>query len=90
MTAGDLVEALPEAIERDPRREGRAAIRELVSHGEAETAELARELAAGFRGGEVVLLTGELGAGQDRVRARPRPRAREPIPTRWRARRSCC
>jgi tRNA threonylcarbamoyladenosine biosynthesis protein TsaE len=35
-----------------------------VSHGEAETAELAREIAAGFRGGEVVLLTGELGAGK--------------------------
>ena len=35
-----------------------------MSHGEAETAELAREIAAGFRGGEVVLLTGELGAGK--------------------------
>ena len=35
-----------------------------MSHGEAETGELARELAAGFRGGEVVLLTGELGAGK--------------------------
>jgi tRNA threonylcarbamoyladenosine biosynthesis protein TsaE len=35
-----------------------------VSHGEAETAEVARQIAAGFRGGEVVLLTGELGAGK--------------------------
>jgi tRNA threonylcarbamoyladenosine biosynthesis protein TsaE len=35
-----------------------------VSHGEAETAEVARAIGAGFRGGEVVLLTGELGAGK--------------------------
>jgi tRNA threonylcarbamoyladenosine biosynthesis protein TsaE len=35
-----------------------------VSHGESETAEVAREIAASFRGGEVVLLTGELGAGK--------------------------
>ena len=35
-----------------------------MSHGEAETAEVARQIAAGFRGGEVVLLTGELGAGK--------------------------
>jgi len=41
-----------------------AAIREVVSHGEADTAQLAREIAERFRGGEVVLLTGELGAGK--------------------------
>lgn len=35
-----------------------------MSQGEAETAALARGLAEGFRGGEVVLLTGELGAGK--------------------------
>jgi tRNA threonylcarbamoyladenosine biosynthesis protein TsaE len=35
-----------------------------VTRSEAETAELAAELAAGFRGGEVVLLSGELGAGK--------------------------
>jgi tRNA threonylcarbamoyladenosine biosynthesis protein TsaE len=35
-----------------------------VSNGEGETAEVARQIAAGFRGGEVVLLTGELGAGK--------------------------
>jgi tRNA threonylcarbamoyladenosine biosynthesis protein TsaE len=35
-----------------------------VSHSESETAEVAREIAEGFRGGEVVLLTGELGAGK--------------------------
>jgi len=35
-----------------------------VSHGEAETAEVARAIGAAFRGGEVVLLTGELGAGK--------------------------
>jgi tRNA threonylcarbamoyladenosine biosynthesis protein TsaE len=35
-----------------------------VSHSESETAEVAREIAAGFTGGEVVLLTGELGAGK--------------------------
>ena len=35
-----------------------------MSHGEAETAEVARALGAEFRGGEVVLLTGELGAGK--------------------------
>lgn len=39
-------------------------IRELVSHGEADTAQLACEIAERFRGGEVVLLTGELGAGK--------------------------
>jgi tRNA threonylcarbamoyladenosine biosynthesis protein TsaE len=35
-----------------------------VSRSEDETAAVASELAAGFRGGEVVLLTGELGAGK--------------------------
>jgi len=35
-----------------------------MSHSEAETAEAARELAARFGGGEVVLLTGELGSGK--------------------------
>jgi tRNA threonylcarbamoyladenosine biosynthesis protein TsaE len=35
-----------------------------VSHGEGDTAAVASDLAAGFRGGEVVLLNGELGAGK--------------------------
>ena len=65
MTAGDLAEALPDGDRGGARGAARGwAIRELVSHGEAETAEVAREIAAGFRGGEVVLLTGELGAGK--------------------------
>jgi tRNA threonylcarbamoyladenosine biosynthesis protein TsaE len=34
------------------------------THAEAETAELAAELARRFEGGEVVLLSGELGAGK--------------------------
>lgn len=37
---------------------------EHVTGSEAETAALAAELAAGFAGGEVVLLSGELGAGK--------------------------
>ena len=36
----------------------------ILSASEAETLATAAELAAGFRGGEVVLLTGELGAGK--------------------------
>ncbi len=35
-----------------------------MTHGEAETLALAAELAQGFRGGEVVLLSGELGSGK--------------------------
>jgi tRNA threonylcarbamoyladenosine biosynthesis protein TsaE len=35
-----------------------------VTCGEGETADLAAGLAEGFRGGEVVLLSGELGAGK--------------------------
>lgn len=35
-----------------------------MSHSESETAEVARAIALDFRGGEVVLLTGELGAGK--------------------------
>jgi tRNA threonylcarbamoyladenosine biosynthesis protein TsaE len=35
-----------------------------VSRSEDETAAVASELAGGFQGGEVVLLTGELGAGK--------------------------
>ena len=35
-----------------------------MSHSEAETAAVAADLASRFRGGEVVLLTGELGAGK--------------------------
>ena len=35
-----------------------------MSRSEDETAAVASELASGFRGGEVVLLTGELGAGK--------------------------
>ena len=35
-----------------------------MTASEAETAEVAARLAKGFRGGEVVLLTGDLGAGK--------------------------
>jgi tRNA threonylcarbamoyladenosine biosynthesis protein TsaE len=35
-----------------------------MTRSEAETSSLAEALAAGFRGGEVVLLTGDLGAGK--------------------------
>ncbi len=41
-----------------------SAIRSEVTRSEAETAELGAALAASFRGGEVVLLSGELGAGK--------------------------
>ena len=36
----------------------------MTTRSEAETAELAERMAAAFRGGEVVLLSGELGAGK--------------------------
>jgi tRNA threonylcarbamoyladenosine biosynthesis protein TsaE len=36
----------------------------VTTRSEAETAELAERMAAAFRGGEVVLLSGELGAGK--------------------------
>jgi tRNA threonylcarbamoyladenosine biosynthesis protein TsaE len=36
----------------------------VTSRSEAQTAEVAETLATGFRGGEVVLLSGELGAGK--------------------------
>jgi len=39
-------------------------VREALTRSEAETEALAAELAASFRGGEVVLLSGELGAGK--------------------------
>ncbi len=39
-------------------------MREALTRSEAETEALATELAASFRGGEVVLLSGELGAGK--------------------------
>ncbi len=39
-------------------------MREALTRSEAETESLAAELAASFRGGEVVLLSGELGAGK--------------------------
>ena len=38
--------------------------KQIVSQSEAETFELARNLAVGFKGDEVVLLLGELGAGK--------------------------
>lgn len=43
---------------------GRPAIRSALTRSERETEELAAELGATCRGGEVVLLTGELGAGK--------------------------
>ena len=46
-----------------PRR-GRWGIREVTSRSEAQTAQVAETMAAAFRGGEVVLLSGELGAGK--------------------------
>ena len=39
-------------------------MREALTRSEAETEALAAELAAAFRGGEVVLLSGELGSGK--------------------------
>jgi len=42
----------------------RWAIAEHVTRSEAETEALAERLGGGFRGGEVVLLSGELGAGK--------------------------
>ncbi|HXK11652.1 MAG TPA: tRNA (adenosine(37)-N6)-threonylcarbamoyltransferase complex ATPase subunit type 1 TsaE [Vicinamibacteria bacterium] len=39
-------------------------MRDLTSRGEEETIALAAEMAAAFRGGEVVLLSGELGSGK--------------------------
>jgi tRNA threonylcarbamoyladenosine biosynthesis protein TsaE len=36
----------------------------VTTRGEGETAALARRIAEGFRGGEVVLLSGDLGAGK--------------------------
>ncbi len=36
----------------------------MTSRNERETAQVAEAMAAGFRGGEVVLLSGELGAGK--------------------------
>ena len=39
-------------------------MREALTRTEAETEALAAELAATFRGGEIVLLSGELGAGK--------------------------
>jgi tRNA threonylcarbamoyladenosine biosynthesis protein TsaE len=39
-------------------------VRETLTQSEAETEALAAELAAAFRGGEVVLLSGELGVGK--------------------------
>jgi tRNA threonylcarbamoyladenosine biosynthesis protein TsaE len=36
----------------------------VVTHSSEETFELARRMAAGFKGGETVLLVGELGAGK--------------------------
>ena len=35
-----------------------------MTHGEAETLALAAEMARSFRGGEVILLSGELGSGK--------------------------
>ncbi|MBN2371526.1 MAG: tRNA (adenosine(37)-N6)-threonylcarbamoyltransferase complex ATPase subunit type 1 TsaE [Vicinamibacteria bacterium] len=39
-------------------------MREAVTHSAAETERLAAEMSAAFRGGEVVLLSGELGTGK--------------------------
>jgi len=39
-------------------------VRETLTRSDAETEALAAELAAAFRGGEIVLLSGELGAGK--------------------------
>ena len=42
----------------------RSAVRSAATRSEGETRELAADLAASFGGGEVVLLSGELGAGK--------------------------
>ena len=89
LLAGDLVEALPRG-HRDPRPlAGRGVIPELTTSGEEETLAVAEELAAGFRGGEVVLLSGELGAGKT-VFVRGLARGLGADPTRCRARPSSC
>ena len=54
LTASDLAAALG----------GRSRRRSIRSHGEAETARIARELAAGLAPGSIVLLFGELGVGK--------------------------
>jgi tRNA threonylcarbamoyladenosine biosynthesis protein TsaE len=41
-----------------------SAVRSAIPRSEAETRELAAELGASFHGGEVVLLSGELGSGK--------------------------
>jgi len=46
------------------RRPPRAKTREMTSASEEETFRLARDLAKTFNGREIVLLTGELGAGK--------------------------
>lgn len=38
--------------------------KKIITHNESETMELAAEIAAGFSGGEVLLLYGDLGAGK--------------------------
>jgi len=45
-------------------RRGRSADSETTTHSEEETIELARALARRFKGKEIVLLSGELGAGK--------------------------
>ena len=49
---------------RRAREKPRKESRELISHSEQETFVLARNLARDFKGDEVVLLEGELGAGK--------------------------
>jgi tRNA threonylcarbamoyladenosine biosynthesis protein TsaE len=48
----------------NPRTAPRRRVERKTTHSEAETFRLAAELARGFKGKEVVLLTGELGAGK--------------------------
>ncbi len=49
-----------------PKKEAgqRASARRVVTRSEGETLRLARELASGLEGSEVILLSGELGAGK--------------------------
>ncbi len=48
----------------NPGTAPRRRVEQKTTHSEAETFRLAAELARGFKGKEVVLLTGELGAGK--------------------------
>ena len=66
---GDILDSIPEVLRRlrpgsAPRDRGGRSFVASSRDPSAETEQLAADLAARFRGGEVVLLVGELGAGK--------------------------